>query len=331
VSGQTTKTYKKPFKVFEYIKYIYTNHTYIFSFLLLLAIMVFINPDYLSFVSLSTLVMQSTIKGILALGMTFIIISGMIDLSVGSNIAITAGLGIVILNKSESIVLMLLFCVVFSVLLTAIIGLFVTKGRIAPFVVTLAMASIFRSIIVQLGQGGPFNVNSKMFQSFRMVAAGNIMKIPNMAIVFLVLTVVMILISTQTKFGRYVYAIGSNETASRLTGINVNRMKVRIYMLLGALTGVASFLFASRMTSVTAANAGLNFELDAIAAAIIGGTSFSGGRGRVLGTLFGALSLQMIENLLVAARIPPFLTGLVKGTIILVAVLLQSKKDSKKA
>ena len=325
------QTARKPFSVFEYTKYLYTNHTYLFSFLLLLAIMVSINPAYLSYTSLSTLVMQSTIKGLLALGMTFVIISGMIDLSVGSNIAITAGLGIVVLNKSESIVLMLLFCVVFSVFLTTIIGLFVTKGKIAPFVVTLAMASIFRSIIVQLGQGGPFNVNSKMFSSFRMIAAGNIMKIPNMAIVFLVLTVVMIIISTQTKFGRYVYAIGSNETAARLTGINVNRVKVQIYMLLGSLTGITSFLFASRMTSVTAANAGLGFELDAIAAAIIGGTSFSGGRGRILGTLFGALSLQMIENLLVAARIPPFLTGLVKGTIILVAVLLQSKKDSKKA
>jgi len=328
VSDQTTK---KSFNAFEYMKYLYTNHTYIFSFLLLLAIMVFVNRGYLSFTSLSTLVLQSTIKGILALGMTFVIISGMIDLSVGSNIAITAGLGIVVLNRSGSIILMLIFCIIFSVFLTTIIGLFVTKGKIAPFVVTLATASIFRSIIVQLGQGGPFSVSSEMLQRFRMIAAGNIMRVPNMAIIFLVLTVIMIIISTQTKFGRYVYAIGSNETAARLTGINVNRVKVQIYMLLGSLTGVSSFLFASRMTSVTAANAGLNFELDAIAAAIIGGTSFSGGRGRVLGTLFGALSLQMIENLLVAARIPPFLTGLVKGTIILAAVLLQSKKDSKKA
>ena len=328
MSDQTTK---KSFNAFEHMKYLYTNHTYLFSFLLLLAIMVFVNRDFLSFTSISTLVLQSTIKGILALGMTLVIISGMIDLSVGANIAITAGLGIVVLNRSGSILLTLLFCIVFSVFLTTIIGLFVTKGKIAPFVVTLATASIFRSIIVQLGQGGPFNVSSQMLQRFRMIAAGNIMGMPNMAIVFLVLTVIMIIISTQTKFGRYVYAIGSNETAARLTGINVNRVKVKIYMLLGALTGIASFLFASRMTSVQASNAGLSFELDAIAAAIIGGTSFSGGRGRVLGTLFGALSLQMIENLLVAARIPPFLTGLVKGTIILVAVLLQSKKDSKKA
>ena len=328
MSEQTTK---KSFNVFEYIKYLYTSHTYIFSFLLLLSVMVYINSDYLSYTSLSTLAVQSTIKGILALGMTFVIISGMIDLSVGANIAITAGLAIVVLNRSGSIVLMLLFCIIFSVFLTAIIGLFVTKGKIVPFVVTLATSSIFRSIIVQLGQGGPFNVDSKYLQSFRMIAAGYTMKVPNMAIVFVVLTVIMIVISTKTKFGRYVYAIGSNETAARLSGINVNFVKIKIFMLSGVMVGITSFLFASRMTSVQASNAGLSYELDAIAAAIIGGTSFSGGRGRVLGTFFGALSLQMIENLLVAARIPPFLTGLVKGSVILAAVLLQSKKDSKKA
>jgi ribose transport system permease protein len=293
--------------------------------------MVVINPGYLSYTSLSTLVMQSTIKGILALGMTFVIISGMIDLSIGSNIAITSGLAVVVLNRTDNIPLMLAFCVVFSVFLTTIIGFFVTKGRIAPFIVTLATTSIFRSIIVQLGQGGPFNVSSAILPRFRVIAAGSSFGVPNMAIVFLALTVVMIVISTQTKFGRYVYAIGSNETAARLTGINVDRVKVKIFMLMGAMIGVTSFLFASRLTSVTAATAGLNYELDAIAAAIIGGTSFSGGRGRILGTLFGALSLQMIESLLVAARIPPFLTGLVKGTIILVAVLLQSKKGLKKA
>jgi len=324
------QTMKKQFNFFENIKFLYANHTYLFSFVLLVAIMVVINPSFLSYSSLSTLVMQSTIKGILALGMTLIIISGMIDLSVGSNIAITAGLAIVLLNKTESIVLMLIFCVIFATFLSFIIGMFITKGKIAPFIVTLATTSIYRSIIVQLGQGGPFNVRAEMLPKFRVIAAGNMFGLPNMVIVFLILTFVMIVIASQTKFGRYVYAIGSNETAARLTGINVDTVKVKIFMLMGVLIGITSFLFSSRMTSVTASNAGMNYELDAIAAAIIGGTSFSGGRGRILGTFFGALSLQLIENLLVAARIPPFLTGLVKWTIILVAVLLQSKKESKK-
>ena len=310
-------------------KHAYSNHTYIFSFLLLLILMVAINPGYLSYSSLSTLVMQSTIRGILALGMTLVIIAGMIDLSVGSNIAITAGLGVVVLNSTKSPILMLLFCLVFAVLMCSFIGFFVTKGKIAPFIVTLATTSIFRSVIVQLGQGGPFSVDSEILTSFRMIAAGSTLDVPNLALVFMVLAVLMSVIATQTKFGRYVYAVGSNEMAARLAGVSVNKVKMKIYMLLGLMVGITSFLFSSRLSSVTAATAGVGYELDAIAAAIIGGTSFSGGRGRIAGTFFGALSLQLIESLLIAARIPPFLTGLVKGTIILVAVLLQSKKGQK--
>lgn len=310
-------------------KHYYTNYTFIFSFLLLLAIMFIINPGYLSYTSLSTLIMQSTIKGILALGMTFVIIAGMIDLSIGSNIAITAGLGILVLNYTGSPILTLIFCLLFSVLLTSFIGFFVTKGKIAPFIVTLATTSIFRSVIVQLGQGGPFNVSSKILPSFRVIAAGYTLGMPNLALVFLLLSIVMSIVSTQTKFGRYVYAVGSNEKSARLSGVNVDKVKMQIYMLLGLMVGTTSFLFSSRLTSVTAASAGMGYELDAIAAAVIGGTSFAGGRGRIVGTLFGALSLQMIESLLVAARIPPFLTGLVKGSIILIAVLLQSKKNQK--
>ena len=311
------------------IKHLYTNYAYVFSFLLLLALMVVINPGYLSYTSLSTLVMQSTLKGILALGMTLVIIAGMIDLSVGSNIAITAGLGVLVLNATRSPLLMLLFCMLFSVLLCMFNGFFITKGRIAPFIVTLATTSIFRSVIVQLGQGGPFNVDREILSSFRVIAAGSTLGIPNLAFVFIVLAVIMSVVSTQTKFGRYVYAVGSNETAARLAGVSVNRVKMKIYMLLGLMVGITSFLFTSRLTSVTAATAGMSYELDAIAAAVIGGTSFSGGRGRIAGTFFGALSLQLIESLLIAARIPPFLTGLFKGSIILVAVLLQSKKGQK--
>lgn len=311
------------------IKYIYTNYTFVFSFLLLLAIMLVINPGYLSYASLSTLVMQSTLKGILALGMTFVIIAGMIDLSIGSNIAITAGLGVLVLNHTGSPWLMLIFCLAFSVMLSSFIGFFVTKGRIAPFIVTLATTSIFRSIIVQLGQGGPFNVSSEILPTFRVIAAGYTLGMPNLALIFIVLAILMSILSTQTKFGRYVYAVGSNERSALLAGVSVNKVKMKVYMLSGLMIGTTSFLFTSRLSSVTAATAGMSYELDAIAAAIIGGTSFSGGRGRIVGTFFGALSLQMIESLLVAARIPPFLTGLVKGSIILIAVLLQSKKSQK--
>ena len=310
-------------------KNIYSNYTFIFSFLVLVIIAIAINHSFLSWTNLSTLMLQSSIKGIIALGMTLVIISGQIDLSVGSQAALIAGLGVVVLNKTESPFIMLLFCMAFGIVLGTINGVITTKGKMAPFIVTLATMSAYRSIIVQLGQGGPFNIEDiKMVMSFRKIAAGKTIGIPNLAIIFVLITVIMILIIRYTKFGRYVYAVGSNENAAFLTGINVDRIKTLCFTLTGLLTGISSFLLASRLTSITAANVGNAFELDAIAAVAIGGTAMNGGRGKIFGTFLGAIMLQMIEGILIAARIPPFLSGLVKGIIIVLAVIFQSKKNN---
>lgn len=308
-------------------KRFYSKYTYVFSFLLLIIIARAINNSFFSYANVSTLVLQSTIKGIIALGMTLIIISGQIDLSVGSICALVAGLGVVVLNSTKNPYIMLLFCITFGTILGAINGLLATKGRIAAFIVTLATMSAYRSIIVQIGQGGPFNVSPEMYKSFRMIAAGDFLGIPNLAIFFVVITLIVGFIMSKTKFGRYVYAVGSNENASKLTGINTDRIKILCFSITGLLTGISAFLLSSRLTSITAPNAGIAFELDAIAAVAIGGTSMNGGRGRIAGTFLGVIMLQMIEGILIAAKIPPFLTGLVKGIIIIIAVLFQSKKD----
>lgn len=310
------------------LKNIYSNYTFIFSFVVLVIIATIINPSFLSWTSLSTLMLQSSIKGIIALGMTLIIIAGQIDLSVGSQCALIAGLGVVVLNRSESAFVMLLFCMVFGAFLGTINGLITTKGKMAPFIVTLATMSAYRSIIVQLGQGGPFNIEMKIMMSFRKIAAGKTLGVPNLAIIFILIAILVGLMVKYTKFGRYVYAVGSNENAAFLTGINVDRVKTLCFTLTGFLTGIASFLLSSRLTSITAANVGMSFELDAIAAVAIGGASMSGGRGKIFGTFLGAIMLQMIEGILIAARIPPFLSGLVKGIIIILAVIFQSKKKN---
>lgn len=308
-------------------KKFYSEYTYIFSFGVLVIIATIINKNFLTYSNLSTLMLQSTIKGTIALGMTLVIISGQIDLSVGSTCALVAGLGVVVLNSTESILIMLIFCMLFGTVLGAINGLLVTKGKIAAFIVTLATMSAYRSIIVQLGQGGPFNVSSEMYQDFRMIAVGNILGIPNLAIIFIAITIMFAIIMDKTKFGKYVYAVGSNEKAAKLTGINIDNIKILCFSITGLLTGISAFLLSSRLTSITAPNAGMSFELDAIAAVAIGGTAMSGGRGKIAGTFLGAIMLQMIEGILIAAKIPPFLTGLVKGIIIILAVLFQSKKE----
>ncbi len=305
-----------------------SKYSYLISFLGLLAVATIINPMYFSYINLSTLLLQASIKGIITLGMSLLIIAGMIDLSVGSIVALVAGLGVVVLNSTGNVFLTLLFCVVFGSFLGSINGLLVTKGKIAPFIVTLATMSAYRSIIVQLGQGGPFDIRSDIIPSFRLIAAGNVLGIPNLALIFAIITVIVAIIMARTKFGRYVYAVGSNEQAARLTGINVDGIKILCFVITGLLCGVSAFLLMSRLTSITAPNAGSAFELDAIAGVAIGGIAMTGGRGVIAGSFLGALMVQMIEGILIAARIPPFLNGLVKGIIIIFTVFLQRKKNT---
>lgn len=312
----------------EKVKQFNSKYSYLVSFIGLLIFATIINPRYFSYRNLSTLMLQASIKGIITLGMSILIIAGMIDLSVGSLVALVAGLSVVVLNTTGNVWLMLLFCIIFGAILGSMNGLLVTKGKIAPFIVTLATMSAFRSVIVQLGQGGPFNVAADILPSFRMIAAGDVLGIPNLALIFAVMTVIIAVLMAKTKFGRYVYAVGSNEQAARLAGINVDQIKTLAFTITGLLTGIAAFLLTSRLTSITAPNAGQSFELDAIAAVAIGGIAMTGGRGVIAGSFFGAIMLQMIEGILIAAKIPPFLNGLVKGVIIIFTVLLQRKKNS---
>lgn len=306
-----------------------TNYSHWLSFVLLMIVAVIINPSFLSFTNMTNLFVQGAIVGICAMGMSLVISAGMIDLSVGSSVALISGLGISLLNKTQSITICFLFCLGFGLCLGLLNGLLITKGNIAPFIVTLASFSAYRSIITQLGQGGPFTVDKSMYDGFRAIAAGKIFGIPHLMIIFILITVITGIIMSKTKFGRYVYAVGSNQQAARLTGIKVGNIKTMIYCYAGLLYGLAAFLLASRLTSIQAASAGDGYEMDAIAAVAIGGTSMEGGRGKIIGTFLGVLMLRIINTILVMANVPPFLNGLVRGIVIVVAVLAQTKKKNK--
>lgn len=306
-----------------------TNYSHWLSFVLLLIVAVIISPSFLSFTNMTNLFVQGAIVGICAMGMSLIISAGMIDLSVGSSVALISGLGISLLNKTQSITICFFFCLGFGLCLGLLNGLLITKGNIAPFIVTLASFSAYRSIITQLGQGGPFTVDKSMYDAFRAIAAGKLFGIPHLMIIFILITVITGIIMNKTKFGRYVYAVGSNQQAARLTGIKVGNVKTMIYCYAGLLYGLAAFLLASRLTSIQAASAGDGYEMDAIAAVAIGGTSMEGGRGKIIGTFLGVLMLRIINTILVMANVPPFLNGLVRGIVIVVAVLAQTKKKNK--
>lgn len=306
------------------------DYNYWLSFIILIFIAEIINPSFLRWSNIQNLFIQGAIIGIAAMGMSLVISAGMIDLSTGSIVAITSGLGILILNATGSIILSFLFCIVFGIILGALNGLLITKGKIAPFIVTLATMSAWRSVINQLGQGGPFTVSSEMYASFRKIAAGRILGIPNLMIIFCFIALLTALLMKKTKFGTYTYAIGSNEQAARLSGINVDSTKIKIYIYAGLMYGLSAFLLASRLTSIQAASAGQAYEMDAIAAVAIGGTSMAGGKGSILGTFIGVLILRIINTVLIMANVPPFLNGLVTGIVIIVAVLAQTANSKKK-
>ena len=303
-----------------------TEYSHWLSFIVLIIVAVAVNPGFLSWNSISNQFIQAAIVGICAMGMSLIISAGMIDLTVGSACAFISGMSVNVLNKTGSPWLCLLFCLGAGCLIGLINGILITKGRIAPFIVTLASMSAWRSVINQLGSGGPFMIETRIYESFRFVAAGHVGPFPTLMLFFVGVTAITAIIMSKTKFGTYVYAIGSNELAARLSGISVDQVKTVIFCYAGTLYGFAAFLLASRLSAIASASAGNGYELDAIAAVAIGGTSMSGGRGKIIGTFLGILMLRIINTVLIMAKVPPFLNGLVQGIIIIIAVLAQNRK-----
>ena len=312
------------------IKKLVVDHNYILSLILLLIIGRIASDQFLSMASLVNLLKSSVFIGIIALGMSLVIISGNIDLSVGSILGLTAAIGVVVFNSTYSIFFTLLATVGMGFLLGLFNGLFVGIAKVAAFIVTLATLVGYRSITIQFGHGGPQIVdNDAYFEILRPIGYGKVGPIPYLVLIFIAMTLFIWFVMTKTKFGKYVYAIGSNEKASRLTGINIKLVKVAIFTITGILTGAAGFLYITRFGSVDVATAGKGFELDVIAAVAIGGTSMSGGRGRIQGAFFGAVILYAIDAILSAFQVPAFVNDLIKGILILGAVLLQKALEKE--
>ena len=318
-----------------FLKRLLSEYSYWLSFVMLLALGFYFNPNFFRWTNVSNIFVQSAPTGIIALGMTMVICAGQIDISVGSQVAIISGLSILVLNATSNIWLMLLFCLALGLFIGTFTGLLVSKGHMPAMIATLAVQTACRSIINQIGQGGPFTVTDKAnYEAFRMVAAGNIpvfgLKIPYPMIMLVTLSLLFGLIMQRTKLGKHIYAVGSNETSARLAGVGVDRIKTLVFTITGLLSGFAGWLYASRVMAVSAASAGNLFEMDAIAAVAIGGTSMSGGRGKIIGTFLGVLMFKIINNILTMANVPTFLNGAISGAIIIIAVLLQNTQGRRK-
>lgn len=292
----------------------------------------FMSPYFLKVQNLVNIVRQVSYTGIIGLGMTFVIISAGIDLSVGSVLAFTGALVILAMNallpivQSEALALGLgvLVGVVVGACAGAFNGLMITRGRIAPFIVTLGTMAIFRSLTLYIGDAGEIQSRNALYGAFGM---GSVLGVPIPVIVFLGIALVLHLVLNSTRYGRYLCAVGSNQRVALFSAIDVDRIRFYAYTLTGALVGVSAVLLGSRFNAVSTSNMGLAFELDAIAAVIIGGTAMSGGRGTVWGTVWGALILGIINNMMNMVGVSPYLQGTVKGLVIIVAVYVQRQKQ----
>lgn len=281
-----------------------------------------LSPHFATVDNLLNVTLQTSITAIIAVGMTFVILTAGIDLSVGSLVALAGVLTTVCLKVDLPPPLAYALGVVagllFGAVSGAVAGVFVTKFRITPFIVTLALMTVWRGTAFVVTEGRPV---WELPEGFAEIARGRIAFIPIPTLIMLLVFVAAHVVLTRTKFGRYVYAVGGNSEAARLAGIRTDRVLLQVYVLSGVLAALSGILLASRVNSGQP-NAGLMYELDVIAAVVVGGTSLFGGRGTVIGTLIGSLLIGVLRNGLNLLNVESYVQQVIVGVVILLAVLL---------
>lgn len=292
------------------------------AFVVICIVLSFATPNFFTAQNMLIVLRQVSINGILAIGVTYVIIAGGIDLSLGSVIALT---GVVAASFAHPgaypLIVPLLLGLLTGVLVGTLNGLTITKGRVAPFIVTLGMMTIARGLALVLSKGRPV---TNLSPEFNFIGGGDILYVPVPILLFVLVIIISAVILKYTRIGRYIYAVGGNENAATASGIRVSRVKLFAYIMCSGLAGLAGIVLASRITTGQP-NAGIAYELDAIAAVVIGGTSLLGGRGSVAGTVIGVLIIGVINNGLDLLNVSSYYQQIIKGVIIVGAVLLDRK------
>lgn len=284
-----------------------------------------LSDNFFTLNNILNLLRQVSVNALIAFGMTFVILTAGIDLSVGSLLALGSALTAGLITSGMDPILAVFIGLIIGLMLGALNGLIITKGKVAPFIATLATMTIFRGATLVYTDGKPITGLSDSF-AFEMIGKGYVFGIPFPAILMLVVFVILFFVLRNTVFGRQVYAVGGNEEASTLSGIKADRVKIWVYSLTGMLSVLAGIIITSRLNSAQPTAGGM-YELDAIAAVVIGGTSLAGGRGRIVGTLIGALIIGVIDNGLNLLNVSSFYQQIVKGGVILLAVLLDRRSQ----
>ncbi len=298
------------------------------AFLLEFILFSTLSPHFATVDNLLNVTLQTSITAIIAVGMTFVILTAGIDLSVGSLVAFAGVMTTFVLRIDVPLPVAYILGIgsglLFGACSGSLAGLFVTKFRITPFIVTLALMTIWRGAAFVVTEGRPV---WELPEGFAEIARGRLFFIPIPTLLMLVVFGAAHFTLTQTRFGRYVYAVGGNMEAARLAGINTNGVLLKVYIISGVLSALSGILLASRVNSGQP-NAGLMYELDVIAAVVVGGTSLFGGKGTVLGTLIGSLLIGVLRNGLNLMNVESYVQQVVVGVVILLAVLLDRLRKS---
>ena len=309
---------------FAAVQFLSRNGIY-FALALLLAVLSITSPPFRTVSNIENILQQISVNGIIAIGMTLVIITAGIDLSVGSVLALSAVVAASFAHPdAHSLIVPIVLGVTTGLCCGLVNGILIAKKRLAPFIVTLGMMTVARGLALVYTSGRPI-IN--LSDSYDEIGGGTMGPIPIPALIFFAVVLFGIFILHYARFGRYVYAVGGNELAARVSGVNTDRVLIGVYALAGALAGIAGIVLSSRVMSGSPAT-GTGYELDAIAAVVIGGTSLSGGVGTIAGTIVGVLIIGVMNNGLDLLDVSSYWQLIVKGCIIILAVMLDRKSTN---
>ncbi|WP_373689508.1 ribose ABC transporter permease [Photobacterium ganghwense] len=295
------------------------------ALIFLIVVVSFLNPNFFTVDNILNILRQTSVNAIIAVGMTLVILTAGIDLSVGSVLALCGAFAASLIAMEVPVLVAVPTALLAGAALGAISGMIIAKGKVQAFIATLVTMTLLRGVSMVYTDGRPISTGfTDVADSFAWFGTGYALGIPVpiwlMAIVFAAAWYLL----NHTRFGRYIYALGGNESATRLSGINVDRVKIGVYAICGLLAALAGIIVTSRLSSAQP-TAGMGYELDAIAAVVLGGTSLAGGKGRIMGTLIGALIIGFLNNALNLLDVSSYYQMIAKAVVILLAVLVDNK------
>ena len=322
--NQTVTNNLMGLKMFEWLK----QQKALIALLVLIVVASLLNDQFFTTGNLMNILRQTSVNAIIAVGMTLVILTAGIDLSVGAILALTGALGASMVSAELPLIVALPLTLLLGGALGAMNGLLISKGKVQAFIATLVTMTAIRGLTMVYTEGRPISTGfTDTADNFAFIGTGWMAGVPVPVWLMLITFVLIWALLTHTRLGRYIYAIGGNESAARLSGINVDRVKIAVYALSGTMAALAGLIVTSRLSSAQP-TAGTSYELDAIAAVVVGGASLAGGRGFIWGTLVGALIIGFLNNALNLLDVSSYYQMIAKAGVILLAVLADRKANA---